>query len=169
MDLEAQHSYQSSDTSSEPACQRNLQDNAEASEREGPIAERRAGSWAWLATLKDSLTSHQYTSIPRSSDSSLFGGLILNIKSALLSSYINVLLVFVPVGFATYLTDTPPAWTFATNSLAIVPLSALLTDATEKIASEAGDTIGALLNISLGNLVELILLLVARISLSNAS
>lgn len=39
-----------------------------------------------------------------------------------------------------------------------VPLSSLLTEATERIAAEAGDTIGALLNISFGNLVELMLL-----------
>ncbi|RKK31034.1 hypothetical protein BFJ63_vAg12669 [Fusarium oxysporum f. sp. narcissi] len=47
--------------------------------------------------------------------------------------------------------------TFTCNTIAIVPLSALLTDATEVIAAKAGDTIGALLNITFGNLVELIL------------
>ena len=79
-------------------------------------------------------------------------------RLVLLSSYINLLLVFVPVGFATYIAKVPSPWIFTTNAIAIVPLSALLTDATERIASEAGDTIGSLLNISLGNAVELILL-----------
>ena len=54
--------------------------------------------------------------------------------------------------------EAPPISVFITNGIAIVPLSALLTDATERLAQEVGDTIGALLNITLGNLVELIIL-----------
>ena len=50
---------------------------------------------------------------------------------------------------------------FVTNAVATVPLSAFLTDATEDIASHAGDFAGAILNVSLGNLVELILLCVS--------
>ncbi|KAG9251342.1 Ca2+ transporter [Emericellopsis atlantica] len=78
-------------------------------------------------------------------------------RHALFASRLNILLVFVPAGVVTYLTKAPPVAVFITNSIAIIPLSALLTDATERIAADAGDTIGALLNISLGNLVELIL------------
>lgn len=81
-----------------------------------------------------------------------------SVRQALFSSYLNILLIFVPVGVATYFVEAPPAWVFFTNAVAIVPLSSMLTDATERIAMDAGDTIGALLNISLGNLVELILL-----------
>jgi hypothetical protein len=76
------------------------------------------------------------------------------------SSWLNSLIVFVPLGAAAYITDTYPAVVFISNAIAIVPLSALLTDATERIAKDAGDTVGALLNISLGNLVELIILYV---------
>ncbi|KAJ9157453.1 Vacuolar calcium ion transporter 5 [Pleurostoma richardsiae] len=76
----------------------------------------------------------------------------------LLCSWLNVLLFFVPIGIVTFVLDLNPAIIFACNALAIVPLSALLTDATERIASEVGNTIGALLTISLGNIVELILL-----------
>ncbi|KAM4061196.1 sodium/calcium exchanger protein [Hirsutella rhossiliensis] len=46
---------------------------------------------------------------------------------------------------------------FASNAVAIVPLSALLTNATERVAEHVSNTVGAFLNISLGNLVELIL------------
>ncbi|RCI16164.1 hypothetical protein L249_1818 [Ophiocordyceps polyrhachis-furcata BCC 54312] len=73
------------------------------------------------------------------------------------SSWLNALLVFVPVGLASYVMGLGPVYVFAFNAAAIVPLSALLTDATERVAAHAGDTVGALLNISLGNLVELIL------------
>ncbi|KAF4484655.1 Vacuolar calcium ion transporter [Colletotrichum fructicola Nara gc5] len=75
----------------------------------------------------------------------------------MLSSWLNVLLVFVPVGLGLFLSNASPILVFIFNGIAIIPLSALLTGATEKIASDAGDTIGAFLNISLGNLVELIL------------
>ena len=80
------------------------------------------------------------------------------LRAMMLSSWLNALLVFVPFGFVTYILRASPVLVFFTNSMAIVPLSALLTDATERIAHDAGDAIGAMLNISLGNLVELILL-----------
>ncbi|SPN99123.1 related to Ca2+/H+-exchanging protein, vacuolar [Cephalotrichum gorgonifer] len=73
------------------------------------------------------------------------------------ASWVNILLIFVPVGGVTYVLEMSPLLVFTCNAIAIVPLSALLTAATEGIAAEAGDTIGALLNISFGNIVELIL------------
>ncbi len=76
----------------------------------------------------------------------------------LLSSPLNSLLIFVPIGIGTYVVDMSPVMIFTTNLIAVIPLSSLLTAATEKVASDAGEVIGALLNISLGNLVELILL-----------
>ncbi|KAH7375318.1 Ca2+ transporter [Plectosphaerella cucumerina] len=79
-------------------------------------------------------------------------------RSTVSSSWVNGLLVFVPIGLVSYMLHFNPFLTFILNGIAIIPLSALLTDATEKISSDAGDTVGALLNISLGNLVELIIL-----------
>lgn len=79
-------------------------------------------------------------------------------QATMFSSWLNSLLFFVPIGLWAFLTDKPPLVVFATNGVAIVPLSSLLTGATEMIAEDAGDTVGALLNITLGNLVELILL-----------
>jgi hypothetical protein len=80
------------------------------------------------------------------------------LRSTVSSSWVNGLLVFVPIGLVSYMLHFNPFLTFILNGIAIIPLSALLTDATEKISSDAGDTVGALLNISLGNLVELIIL-----------
>ncbi|KAJ3455327.1 hypothetical protein MRS44_013927 [Fusarium solani] len=79
------------------------------------------------------------------------------VRAMLLSSWMNTLLIFVLAGIGTYLAGMSPLLVFTCNAIAIVPLSALLTDATERIAATAGDTVGALLNISFGNLVELIL------------
>ncbi|PHH74027.1 hypothetical protein CDD80_3410 [Ophiocordyceps camponoti-rufipedis] len=59
----------------------------------------------------------------------------------ILSSPLNALLVFVPVGLASEMAGLGPIIVFATNAAAIVPLSALLTDATERVAAHAGDTV----------------------------
>ncbi|ATY64147.1 sodium calcium [Cordyceps militaris] len=75
----------------------------------------------------------------------------------ILEPYINGLLICVPLGISSYWAAAPSIVVFTVNALAIVPLSALLTDATERIALEAGDAVGAFLNISLGNIGELIL------------
>ncbi|PHH61159.1 hypothetical protein CDD81_727 [Ophiocordyceps australis] len=91
------------------------------------------------------------------------GSFVGPLRDMVCSSWLNLLLVFVPVGFASHLLDASPLFVFASNALAIIPLSVLLTDATEAIAAYAGDTVGALLNISLGNLVELILFMCASI------
>lgn len=82
----------------------------------------------------------------------------LAVSAIIFYSWTNILLVFVPVAITTYLTKANPIIVFTTNATAIIPLSGLLTYATECIASEAGDTVGALINISFGNLVEVVML-----------
>src|SRR5205807_2756991 len=63
------------------------------------------------------------------------------------------LLVFVPVVFAAEKLK-PEAHTllFVLSVLAIVPLTMLLTHATESVATKTGDAVGGLLNATLGNL-----------------
>src|SRR6478736_3857048 len=72
------------------------------------------------------------------------------------------LLVFVPLLFAGEKLK-PEAHTllFIFSVLAIVPLAALLSHATEAVAAKTGDTIGGLLNATLGNLTELVIALTA--------
>jgi Ca2+:H+ antiporter len=72
------------------------------------------------------------------------------------------LLVFVPVVLAAE-RMRPEAHTalFLLSILAIVPLAALLSMATESVAAKTGDTIGGLLNATLGNLTELVIALAA--------
>ena len=50
---------------------------------------------------------------------------------------------------------------FALSVLAIVPLAALLSHATESVAAKTGDAVGGLLNATLGNLTELVIALAA--------
>jgi Ca2+:H+ antiporter len=72
------------------------------------------------------------------------------------------LLVFVPVLFAAAKLK-PEAHTllFVLSVLAIVPLAALLSHATESVAAKTGDAVGGLLNATLGNLTELVIALTA--------
>lgn len=81
-------------------------------------------------------------------------------KNALLYSWINALLVFVPVGIAVHLAHLSPEIVFTMNAIAIIPLAGLLSHATEAVAARLGDTLGALLNVSFGNAVELILFII---------
>jgi len=72
------------------------------------------------------------------------------------------LLVFVPVVFAAA-NLKPAAHTllFILSVLAIVPLAALLSHATESVAVKTGDAVGGLLNATLGNLTELVIAITA--------
>lgn len=77
------------------------------------------------------------------------------------SPYINWLLVFVPIGIISGYLEASAAVVFTTNFLAIVPLAALLSDATEQLAAEVGQTLGGLMNATFGNAVELIVAIIA--------
>ena len=72
------------------------------------------------------------------------------------------LLVFVPMVLLGHRLE-PSAHTrlFVLSVLAIVPLAALLSLATESVAAKTGDTVGGLLNATLGNLTELVIALTA--------
>jgi Ca2+:H+ antiporter len=72
------------------------------------------------------------------------------------------LLVFVPAVFVAQRLE-PEAQTllFFLSVLAIVPLAALLSHATESVAAKTGDAAGGLLNATLGNLTELVIALAA--------
>ena len=74
-------------------------------------------------------------------------------------SWLNVLLVFVPVGIVVAnIGGVHAGVIFAVNCVAVVPLAGLLAFATESVASNMGDALGALLNVTFGNAVELIIL-----------
>src|SRR5512136_2137601 len=72
------------------------------------------------------------------------------------------LLAFVPVVFvAQNLKPEAHTLLFVLSVLAIVPLAALLSHATESVAAKTGDSVGGLLNATLGNLTELVIALTA--------
>ncbi len=72
------------------------------------------------------------------------------------------LLVFVPVVLAAaHLRPEAHTPLFVLSVLAIVPLAAMLSHATESVAAKTGDAVGGLLNATLGNLTELVIALTA--------
>jgi Ca2+:H+ antiporter len=77
------------------------------------------------------------------------------------SSWLDLLLVFVPVTVGLELLHVDPLVVFLSSGLAIIPLAGLLGRATEHLTSHVGAGVGGLLNASLGNAAELIIALAA--------
>jgi Ca2+:H+ antiporter len=78
-------------------------------------------------------------------------------RTLLRSNPLLTLLVFVPSVFVAQ--ALRPEWhtlLFVLSVLAIVPLAALLSRGTESVAAKTGDTVGGLLNATLGDLTELV-------------
>jgi Ca2+:H+ antiporter len=73
------------------------------------------------------------------------------LRRTLLNSWINVLLIFAPVGIAlNYVSSVNRVVVFVVNFIAIIPLAAMLSFATEEIALRTGETLGGLLNATFG-------------------
>ena len=84
------------------------------------------------------------------------------IIKALRENPLLALLVFVPALFvAESMAPESHTMLFVLSVLAIVPLATLLSHATESVAAKTGDTVGGLLNATLGNLTELVIALAA--------
>ncbi|EJT78924.1 calcium/proton exchanger [Gaeumannomyces tritici R3-111a-1] len=94
--------------------------------------------------------------------------LLSTLRVIMVSSYVNVLLVFVPVGIAVGSARSSgaavgPGLVFSMNSVAIIPLANLLSFATETMAARRGPAVGALMNVTFGNAVELIIFVIALV------
>lgn len=76
------------------------------------------------------------------------------LQRTLLNSWINVLLVAAPVGIALGAIPNMNQYAvFTVNFIAIIPLAAMLSYATEEIALRTGETLGGLLNASFGYVI----------------
>jgi Ca2+:H+ antiporter len=74
------------------------------------------------------------------------------------------LLMLAPISLGLAYFEAPPIWVFSTAAVAIVPLAEWLRRATEQLAARLGSAIGGLLNVTFGNMAELILALVVLFS-----
>ncbi|ORY23037.1 putative Calcium:hydrogen antiporter [Naematelia encephala] len=82
-------------------------------------------------------------------------------RHLIFGSWINLLLIAVPLSIIADLLHWNAAARFSTSFLAIVPLAKLLGDATEQLSMKLGQTLGGLLNATFGNAVELIVAVAA--------
>ncbi|KAF9014027.1 Sodium/calcium exchanger protein-domain-containing protein [Cyathus striatus] len=71
-------------------------------------------------------------------------------------SYLNALLIFVPLSVFAHHLNWDAALRFSFSFLAIIPLAKLLGEATEQMSAKLGQTLAGLLNASFGNAVEII-------------
>ncbi|KAL2839705.1 Sodium/calcium exchanger protein-domain-containing protein [Aspergillus pseudodeflectus] len=81
--------------------------------------------------------------------------------ATLARDYVNVLLIFVPLGIIAGALHWDSTVVFTLNFLAIVPLASLLSFATEELAATLGQALGGLMNATFGNAVELIVSIIA--------
>lgn len=79
---------------------------------------------------------------------------------------LNICLLFIPVSWALHFTHQSATLIFVFSALGIIPLAALLGLGTEQIALRTSQSVGGLLNATLGNIVEMI---IAGIALKRVS
>lgn len=77
-------------------------------------------------------------------------------KRILRENKVYQLFIFLPVGVAAGVLDWNATAVFILNLLAIVPLSVLLSAITEELSGNFSSSVGALLNATFGNALELI-------------
>ncbi|KAF7359886.1 Ca(2+)/H(+) antiporter [Mycena venus] len=89
-------------------------------------------------------------------------GVLRSIRSIITASWLNVLLVFIPISWAFNFADKDKqVLIFVFSFLAIIPLAKLLAFATDELSMRVGQTLAGLLNATLGNAVELIVAIIA--------
>ncbi|HEY8164044.1 MAG TPA: calcium/proton exchanger [Gemmatimonadaceae bacterium] len=72
----------------------------------------------------------------------------------------KLLLGLIPVSLIlAYVVHAPPLWIFVVSVLAIIPLAEWIRQSTEQLAERLGSAVGGLLNVTFGNMAELILAL----------
>ncbi|KAI6245495.1 Vacuolar calcium ion transporter [Erysiphe necator] len=126
----------------------------------GRTSNARKSAWR---QIYDVLGSKHY-SAGKDSDSKIVRAIAPTIqitKITLYSNYVNFLLIFVPLGIIGGYLSWNPSIVFFLNFLAVMPLAAVLSFATEEISMKVGETLGGLLNATFGNAVEMIISIVA--------
>ncbi|KAI1318788.1 hypothetical protein F5Y16DRAFT_406189 [Xylariaceae sp. FL0255] len=72
------------------------------------------------------------------------------IQRTIFRSPVNLLLLAAPAGIALWAFAIPGPAVFVVNFVAIIPLAALLSEATEQVVMRTGESIGALINATFG-------------------
>ncbi|KZV74613.1 Calcium/proton exchanger [Peniophora sp. CONT] len=87
--------------------------------------------------------------------------LLQQFKSVIFMSWLNLLLVFIPLAWAFHFAKLDNTLIFVFSFIAIIPLAQLLAYSTEELSTRVGQTLAGLINATLGNAVELIVAIIA--------
>lgn len=82
--------------------------------------------------------------------------LIDQLKELLFGSKLNIFYLCVPISIIAASVGAPGALIFTASFFALIPLAAVLGDLTEDLADQTNDAIGALINVTFGNITEVI-------------
>ncbi|GKU19347.1 unnamed protein product [Fusarium langsethiae] len=131
----------------------------------GDVPSPAAGSGSVIeAPSKAEEPAQEETSSTTSKNAGFFAELKRSVRIVITYSWLNVFMVFVPVGIAvSQVPGVPAGLVFGMNAIEIIPLAGLLAFATESVALKMGDALGALLNVTFGNAVELIIFILALV------
>ncbi|KAM0319573.1 hypothetical protein ACHAO8_000994 [Botrytis cinerea] len=83
--------------------------------------------------------------------------LIKQIVAIFCSSWLLLLLPFVPAGFASNYTNLPPVVNFILNFMAIFPSASIVAMAMDEVMLRFGNTVGGLIYMTFGNVVQLVI------------
>lgn len=121
-----------------------------------PKSEKKRGCGQWCGDL---IRRHR-----REKPIGAAPGIRDSLLAILKTSWLNLLLVFIPLSWA-FNFAMPDSYTlvFVFSFLAIIPLAKLLAFATDELSMRVGQTLAGLLNATLGNAVELIVAILALI------
>lgn len=119
-------------------------------EDEGPRKRRFGGVMDRFHRNKDNHTAMEHTATGQSQRPKQTFTFTGQLRATLLNSPINILLIMVPVGIGVHFTKLNPIGVFVINFIAIIPLAAILSYATEELALRTGETLGGLLNATFG-------------------
>lgn len=154
IEIEPHHPHEPSEDSNtgttltgEPVPQSEVQAGGDTSH----VRKRRLGGILGILKHHENDDEKQGTDDDDSSEQKPKFTIMSQLRATLLNSYVNVLLILVPVGIAlNYVGSINPIAVFSINFIAIIPLAAMLSYATEEIALRTGETIGGLLNATFG-------------------
>ncbi|KAF8349146.1 Calcium/proton exchanger [Amanita rubescens] len=95
-------------------------------------------------------------------------GFLASLLAVAKSSWLNLMLVFIPVSWALHFAlpssfQNKDTLVFVFSFLAIIPLAKLLAFTTDEISIRVGETLAGLINVTLGNAVKLIVAIIALI------
>jgi Ca2+:H+ antiporter len=100
---------------------------------------------------------------PDATSTARIGNALLSIATYAGGNWSSLLLLFVPFGVLAPVLGWGDSAVFVLNCIAVIPLADVLCRATDDVANFMGETLGALLNITMGNATELVILYVLSI------